>query len=77
MTPIIAGRFETQTEAEHSVNALKREGFTEQDITMFYVNPPGQHGTFPIGGDREASPGATQAHGGAIQGAAVGTAVGL
>ena len=77
MTPIIAGRCETQTETEHAVNALKREGFTEQDITMFYVNPPGQHGTFPIGGDREVSPGAVHAHSGAIKGAAVGTAVGL
>jgi hypothetical protein len=77
MTPIIAGRFETQTEAERAVNALKREGFTEQDITMFYVNPPGQHGTFPIDGDREVSPGEAHGHGGAIKGAAFGTAVGL
>ncbi len=77
MTPIIAGRFEQQTEAEQAVSALRREGFAEDDITMFYVNPPGQHGTFPIGGDREVSPGATHAHSGAIKGAAVGAAVGL
>jgi hypothetical protein len=77
MTPIIAGRFDQQTQAEQAANALKREGFAEDDITLFYVNPPGQHGTFPIGGDREASPGATHAHSGAVKGAAVGTAVGL
>jgi hypothetical protein len=77
MTPIIAGRFEQQTQAEHAVSALKGEGFAEDDITVFYVTPPGQHGTFPIGGDREASPGATHTHIGAIKGAAVGTAVGL
>ena len=77
MTPIIAGRFEQQTQAQQAANALKGEGFAEEDITLFYVNPPGQHGTFPIGGDRKASPGATHARSGAVKGAAVGTAVGL
>jgi hypothetical protein len=77
MTPIIAGRFEQQTQAEQAVTTLRREGFAEDDIAMFYVNPPGQHGTFPLGGDREVSPGATHAHAGAIKGAAVGAAVGL
>lgn len=77
MTPIIAGRFEQQAQAEQAVDALRRKGFTEDGISVFYVNPPGQHGTFPIGGDRQVSPGATHAHGGALEGAASGTAIGL
>jgi hypothetical protein len=77
MTPIIAGRFEEQTQADQAVEALKREGFAKDDTTVFYVNPPGQHGTFPIGGDRDVSPGAAHAHSGAVKGAAIGTAVGL
>jgi hypothetical protein len=77
MTSIIAGRFEQQTLADQAVEALKRDGFGEDDISVFFVNPPGQHGTFPIGGDRDVSPGAAQAHSGAVKGAAIGTAVGL
>ena len=77
MTPIIAGRFEQDSTAQQAIEALRQNGFAGDDITNFYVNPPGQHGTLPVGGDREASPGATRAHSGAIKGAALGTAVGL
>jgi hypothetical protein len=77
MTPIIAGRFEQETQAQHAIELLRQRGFAEDGVTTFFVNPPGQHAAYPIGGDREASPGATHAHSGAIKGAAVGTAVGL
>jgi hypothetical protein len=40
------------------------------------VNPPGEHDDTPIGGDRDASPGATHAGGGAVKGAAVGAVAG-
>jgi hypothetical protein len=77
MTPIIAGRFEQNGQAEEAVAALHRRGFNTEDVTVFFVNPPGQHATFPIGGDRDASPGAKHAQSGAMKGVAVGSAVGI
>jgi hypothetical protein len=77
MTPIIAGRFEQEAQTEQAVAALREQGFAADDVTTFYLNPPGQHATFPVGGDRDASHGATEAHSGALKGAAVGGAIGL
>ena len=77
MTPIIAGRFEQEAQAEQGVVALREQGFGAEDVTMFYLNPPGQHATFPVGGDQDVSHGTTEAHRGALKGAAVGGAVGL
>ena len=77
MTPIIAGRFEQGAQAEAAVAALRHAGFDAADVTTFFVNPAGQHATYLIGGDRDASPGAKHAHTGALTGAAVGTAVGV
>ncbi len=77
MTPIIAGRFEQGAQAEAAVAALCHAGFDAADVTTFFVNPAGQHATYLIGGDRDASPGAKHAHTGALTGAAVGTAVGV
>lgn len=77
MTPIIAGRFEQESLAEQAIAALRERGFAADDVTRFYLNPPGQHGTFPIGGDRDESHGATGADRGALKGAAVGGAIGL
>jgi hypothetical protein len=76
VTPIIAGRFEQEAQAEAAVAALRHGGFDAADVTVFFVNPAGQHATYLIGGDRDASPGAKQAYGGALKGAAVGTTVG-
>ena len=76
MMPIIAGRFEQEAQAEAAVAALRHGGFNADDVTVFFVNPAGQHATYPIGGDRDASPGAKHAYGGALKGAAVGTTVG-
>jgi hypothetical protein len=76
MTPIIAGRFEQTSQAEAAAAALHRGGFGSDDVTVFFVNPPGQHAIYPVGGDRDASPGATHAQSGALKGAAVGSALG-
>jgi hypothetical protein len=75
-TTIIAGRFLTQDEVDHAVEELQRCGFARERISTFYVNPPGQHDTFPIGGDRAASPGAKETDKGVAAGAATGAAVG-
>jgi hypothetical protein len=52
MSPIIAGRFEQEAEVEAAVAALRHAGFDAGDVTVFFVNPAGQHATYRIGGDR-------------------------
>jgi hypothetical protein len=77
MANIVAGRFEQQTDADAAIAELMRQGFARDQVTSFFVNPPGEHAKFLIGGDREASPGAESAGTGAVAGAAVGGAVGI
>jgi hypothetical protein len=80
MTTIIAGRFEQQTEAETAAAALARAGFPTDQISVFYVNPAGQHDRTAIGGDRDQSPGAEGTGvadaAGIAAGGAIGAAVG-
>ena len=52
-------------------------GFPEDRYTCFFVGPPGHHDRFPVGGDQDESPGATEADNGALKGAGVGGAIGL
>jgi hypothetical protein len=54
METIVAGRFETFEQAEAAVRDLTMEGFRREDASAFFVNPPGQHAQFPIGGDQYA-----------------------
>ena len=76
MATIIAGRFETAEQAEHTIEQLSQRGFRRGDTSSFFVNPPGQHDQLPIGGDQMADANASKAHVGAAAGAAAGTAVG-
>lgn len=75
-TPIIAGRLQQQSEADNTVEELRHAGFAHESISAFYVNPPGQHDAYPIGGDRLDSPGAKEAGKGIAAGAAAGAVVG-
>jgi hypothetical protein len=77
MSMIIAGEYETLEDAQVGLAALRLAGVREDDYCTFAVNPPGQHDHYPIGGDRDESPGAKHAEGGSVTGAAVGGAVGL
>jgi hypothetical protein len=77
MTTIIAGRFQEQSEAQGTIEELLRAGFAREHVSTFYCNPPGQHGTYAIGGDEDKSPGAKESDKGIAKGAAVGAAVGL
>lgn len=77
MDTIIAGRFETFSAAKQAEAVLMGSDFTAEDICTFYVNPPGQHGTYPIGGDEDADEGARQADENAGKGAAIGGAAGV
>jgi hypothetical protein len=76
MTTIIAGWFQTHDEAAAAMQRLREAGVTEDNLCSFRVNPPGEHHGTPIGGDRDESPGATHAGGGAVRGAAVGAVAG-
>ena len=77
MTDIVAGRFVQQAEAQAAVDRLLRHGFGRGDVSSFFVNPPGQHARYPVGGDRDVSPGAKGAGRGAIIGAVIGAVLGL
>ena len=76
MTTIIAGMFDTVHKAEDAMDNLLGGDFGENDICTFANNPPGQHGTFPIGGDENEDPGSKHADGDAGKGAAVGLGTG-
>lgn len=77
MSTIIAGRFQQQSEVEKAVEELQHAGFPQEQISSFYVNPAGQHDTYPIGGDRALSPGAKETDKGAALGTAGGAAAGM
>lgn len=76
MSTIIAGRFQEQAEIERAVEELQRAGFAQEHISSFFVNPPGQHDAYPIGGDHALSPGAKESDKGVTMGAVAGGAIG-
>ena len=52
MSLIVAGRFQTLDRAEEVAHHLiDDDGFRQDDVNVFYVNPPGQHARHPAGGD--------------------------
>ena len=77
MAKIIAARFETQTEADRALEALRSAGYSGQNVTSFYLNPPGQHSEYPIGGDAHHDEGTKHAGRTSAAGAAVGGITGL
>ncbi|WP_373186243.1 glycine zipper domain-containing protein [Halopseudomonas sp.] len=77
MSTIIAGRFETQEKAEKACASLQDAGFGKDEVSMFFVNPHGQHDIYPIGGDEPASPGAEKSGRGALVGGGIGAAAGV
>ena len=71
------GNVDTQEAADRALEALVDGGFTRGDVTAFYLNPPGQHAMYPIGGDAHHDAGTKQAGKTAAAGAAVGGVTGL
>ena len=69
MSTIIAGRFEEQAEVETAVTALRAAGFPADQISSFYLSPPGQHARYALGGDHNVSTGAEES----VKGTAAGT----
>jgi hypothetical protein len=78
MSRIIAGRFDATVDADAAIDALRREGFSREEIDSFYVAPAGQNDMTPLGGDApHASAGSRFAGFGAIAGALIGGLVGM
>jgi hypothetical protein len=77
MSLIVASRFTTFNDAEVAIDRLHTNGFVDEDVSLFYVNPGGQHARFPVGGDRFADPQSRWASLGAGAGAAAGALVGV
>ncbi|MFP3557238.1 hypothetical protein SB861_42035 [Paraburkholderia sp. SIMBA_049] len=76
MSLIVAARFTTFPAAEAAAERLFDKGFVEEDVSLFFVNPRGQHARFPIGGDEDTDAGATDAPMGAGIGVTVGGVAG-
>jgi hypothetical protein len=76
MSLIVAARFTTFPTAEEAAQRLFNSGFVEEDVTLFYVNPAGQHARYPIGGDIATDVGAAEAPKGAGKGVTIGAVVG-
>jgi hypothetical protein len=76
MSTIIAARFTTFHEAEDAAQRLFAKGFLEDDVTLFYVTPSGQHARLAAGGDHHADAGARDASKGAGKGVTIGAVVG-
>ena len=76
MSLIIAGRFQTFPAAESTAQRLFARGFVEEDVTLFFVNPSGQHARYPVGGDVGTDAGASDAPKGAGKGVTIGAVIG-
>jgi hypothetical protein len=76
MATIIAGGFETYVDAQAAMQGLRDAGVNPEFLCEFRVNPPGMHDRTAIGGDRDESPGAHKADGGAVKGGTIGAVVG-
>src|SRR2546423_149775 len=76
MTRIIAAVFDDEQAATAAAHELRNAGFEAADLDQFALNPPGRHNRLPLGGDEDADPKAEGGDGGAVTGAAIGSAVG-
>lgn len=76
MSLIVAARFTTFPAAEDAAERLFRAGCVEEDVSLFFVNPPGQHARYPIGGDQNKGAASTDAPRGASISVPIGAAIG-
>lgn len=76
MKTLIVGCYGQQADAESARRELLRAGFPAREMSLFFVNPQGQHATYPVGGDEDESAGTHEAKAGAVLGAAGGVGAG-
>jgi hypothetical protein len=77
MKALIVGHYDLQDEAETAARDVRRAGFSASEMSLFYLNPQGQHAIHPVGGDEDESPGTHDAQSGAVRGAAGGAGAGV
>jgi len=77
MSRIVAARFDQVIDANAALDELRRDGFTDAEVELFYVAPPGQHSRHPLGGDAHSDAGARFGGWGALFGAVIGGGAGL
>ncbi|ANJ87053.1 hypothetical protein [Pandoraea oxalativorans] len=77
MAMIVAGRFTTFDQANLVASRLYDRSFRPSDVSVFFLNPTGQHAKFALGGDVDADAAARPASRGAAQGVIAGGAFGL
>src|SRR5258706_12603496 len=77
MSHIVAARFDRSIDADAALAALGNEGFNDSEIESFYVSPPGQHGSYALGGDSPSDARARFRGAGAAIGAGGGAGAGL
>ena len=76
MDTIIAGRFSTLEQAQHCAEQLRGHLVHRDDVKVFFLNPPGQHALFWLGGDAYADSAARPGGKGALAGVAIGAIAG-
>jgi hypothetical protein len=76
MSLIVAARFITFPAAESAAERLFRAGFVEEDVSLFFVNPRGQHARYPISGDQKTDAASVDAPKGAGMGVTIGAVIG-
>jgi len=77
MKTLIVGRYDQLAEAENASRDLLHAGFLAREMSLFYLNPQGQHALYPVGGDEDESAGTHQAQSGAVWGAVGGVGAGI
>jgi hypothetical protein len=82
MSLIVAGRFTAFAAAQSAARQLFEQGFLEEDVSLFFVNPRGQHAHPAADSLHTVTPGAGQvgtaqrwSTAGAVAGAAVGVGI--
>lgn len=76
MATIIVGHFDRIVQLQEAVRLLEEQGFSPPDYAAYYLNPPGQHGLYGLGGDAHHDHGSHDAGPGAATGALLGGATG-
>lgn len=76
MKTLIVGRFSRYDQGETAALALQQVGFSADEMSLFYINPQGQHDLHALGGDEDESAGTHHAGSHAIASAAGGVGIG-
>ncbi|EDZ97878.1 conserved hypothetical protein [Burkholderia sp. H160] len=76
MSLIVAARFTTFPAAESAAQKLFDAGFVEEDVTLFFVSPRGQHALSSIDGETDTDRGAREGSKGVGMGVTIGAAIG-